>query len=70
VNLTNLLDPAMLVLGGGLAAAADLILEPVRRHFDGLLYAPGNRSHPRIEVAKLGEESGAVGAALLATLDQ
>ena len=29
VNLTNALDPAMFVLGGGLAAGADLYLEPI-----------------------------------------
>ncbi len=28
VNLTNALDPEMFVLGGGLAAGADLYLEP------------------------------------------
>ena len=30
VNLTNLLDPEMFVLGGGLAAAADIYLEIAR----------------------------------------
>jgi glucokinase len=66
VNLTNLLDPELLVIGGGLAEAADLYLDGVRRHVGELLYAPSHRPHPRIEVAHLGERAGAVGAALLA----
>jgi glucokinase len=65
VNLTNLLDPEVVVMGGGLAAAVDLVLAPVRRHFADLLYAPGHRAHPRIEIAALGEQAGAIGAALL-----
>src|SRR5690606_28356184 len=31
VNLTNALDPGAFVLGGGLAAGADLYLDPIRR---------------------------------------
>jgi glucokinase len=65
VNLTNLLDPEIVVMGGGLVGAVDLVLAPVRRHFADLLYAPGHRRHPRIEMAALGEQAGAIGAALL-----
>lgn len=65
VNLTNLLDPDVVVMGGGLVGAVDLVLAPVRRHFGDLLYAPTHRRHPRIEMAALGERSAAIGAALL-----
>lgn len=65
VNLTNALDPELFVLGGGLAAGADLYLDPIRRWFTELLYSPDLRPHPRIEFAALGEHAGAVGAALL-----
>jgi glucokinase len=65
VNLTNLSDPDVIVMGGGLAGAADLVLAPVRHHFGELLYAPAHRPHPRIEIAALGERSAAIGAALL-----
>src|SRR5262249_39225379 len=64
VNLTNILDPQVLLLGGGLVTAQDLLLDPARRHFGALLYAPGARPHPRIEMTRLGEHSGAIGAAL------
>jgi glucokinase len=66
VNLANLLDPAVFVLGGGLAASADIYLAPIQRWFTQLLYAPDLRPHPRLVFAALGERAGAVGAALLA----
>jgi len=65
-NLTNALDPQMFVLGGGLAAGADLYLDPITRWFGELLYQPHLRPIPRIEFARLGPFAGAVGAALLA----
>jgi len=68
VNLTNALDPEMFVLGGGLAAGADLYLEPIRRWYRELLYQPHLRPEPRIAFAEWGERAGAVGAALLHTV--
>jgi len=64
-NLTNALDPEMFVLGGGLAAGADLYLDPIVRWFDELLYQPDLRTVPHIEFARWGPLAGAVGAALL-----
>jgi glucokinase len=69
VNLTNALDPERFVLGGGLAAGADLYLEPIERWFGHLLYSPDLRPHPHVAFARFGEHAGAVGAALLPTLD-
>jgi glucokinase len=70
VNLSNLLDPQVLLMGGGLATAADLVLEPIRVHFGELLYAPSHRPHPRLEMTSLGEQAGAIGAALLASAER
>ena len=67
-NLTNILDPAAFVLGGGLAASADLYLGPIQKWFTQLLYAPHLRPHPTLVFAELGERAGAVGAALLAVV--
>ena len=67
-NLTNALDPELFVLGGGLAAAPDLYLEPIRRWYGELLYQPHLRPIPRIEFAQWGPLAGAVGAALLPEL--
>ncbi len=64
-NLVNILDPELVVLGGGLIKAADLFMEPTRSSLVEHLYDA--RSRPvRLAVASLGEEATAVGAALLA----
>lgn len=65
VNLTNVLDPALIVLGGGLAASGELYLGAIQRWFTSLLYAPDLRPHPKLAFAELGAHAGAVGAALL-----
>ena len=65
VNLTNAFDPAVFVLGGGLAEGAHLYLDPIQRWFGELLYAPDRRPHPDLAFAELGEHAGAIGAALL-----
>jgi len=67
-NLTNVLDPELFVLGGGLASGSDLYLDPIRRWYGELLYQPHLRPIPRIEFARWGPLAGAVGAALLAEL--
>lgn len=67
-NLTNAFDPAMFVLGGGLAAAGDLYLGPITRWFGQLLYQPQLRPVPAIAFARWGPLAGAVGAALLPEL--
>jgi len=67
-NLTNVLDPELFVLGGGLASGSDLYLDPIRRWYRDVLYQPHLRPIPRIEFARWGPLAGAVGAALLAEL--
>jgi glucokinase len=67
-NLTNVFDPELFVLGGGLAAGADLYLEPIVRWFGELLYQADLRPVPRVEFARWGPLAGAVGAALLPEL--
>lgn len=67
-NLTNAYDPEMFVLGGGLAAGAELYLEPISRWYGELLYQPHLRPLPRIEFARWGPLAGAVGAALLSSV--
>jgi glucokinase len=65
-NLVNVTDPEVVVVGGGLGTAADLFLEPVRRHLREWLYSPDERYLPAVVAAGLGEQAGAIGAALLA----
>ncbi len=65
-NLANILDPAVIVMAGGLVEAADLLLPPVEHHFAALVMAGERRPPLPIVAAQLGEHAGAIGAALLA----
>jgi glucokinase len=65
-NLVNILDPGIIVIGGGLVEAADLILPEVRNRFPDLVMAGALRPEVPIVAAELGERAGAIGAALLA----
>jgi glucokinase len=65
-NLTNLCDPEVIVLGGGVMEAHDVLFDAVRTRFAEALYSPAFRAHPRLEVAHLGHRAGAIGAALMA----
>lgn len=66
-NLVNVLDPAVIVIGGGLVEAADLLLPEVRRQLARLVMAGSQRPEVPVVPAALGERAGAIGAALLAT---
>lgn len=65
-NLVNILDPAVVVIGGGLVEAADLLLPEVRPRFASLVMAGDQRPSSPIVAAALGERAGAIGAAVLA----
>jgi glucokinase len=65
-NLANVLDPAVIVLGGGLVDAGEVVIEPVRRAFPGLVEAGRQRPDIPIRLAQLGSRAGAIGAGLLA----
>jgi len=65
-NLANILDPAIVVIGGGLVESADLFLPEVRRRFADLVMAGDRRPTLPIVPAELGERAGAIGAALVA----
>jgi glucokinase len=65
-NLANALDPELIVVGGGLISAGDVLIGPTRRAFADLVEAPWARAAVRIEAAVLGSRAGAIGAGLLA----
>jgi glucokinase len=68
-NLVNVADPAMVILGGGVLDAADVIMPPIRAWLDRLLYSPNERPMPEVLVAALGSDAGAIGAAHAMWLD-
>jgi len=65
-NLVALLDPEVVVVGGGLARAGDMLLDPARAALAGLVEGGGTRPCVPIRQAALGEHAGAIGAALAA----
>jgi glucokinase len=65
-DLADILDPAAVVVGGGVSEAGDLLLEPAREAYAAQLTAGDHRPHLKIVAAELGNEAGLVGAADLA----
>ena len=65
-GLVNVLDPQIVVIGGGAAEAGDLLLVPLGEAF--LASVEGADVRPEVPVvpAALGNDAGAIGAALLA----
>jgi glucokinase len=68
-NLAAAFDPGVFVIGGGVSAAGDLLLEPARATFRRHLTGRGYRPEARIVAAALGNEAGLIGAADLARRD-
>src|SRR3989449_2738605 len=68
-GLVNILDPDMVVVGGGVIEAGELILEPARRAFLDSVEAPEHRPEVPLVAAMMGNDAGAVGAADLAWLE-
>ena len=60
------LDPELVLIGGGLADVADLYLERTRTALAGEVFGGPVRNGTRLEVATLGSDAGVIGAALLA----
>ncbi len=65
-NLSAALDPGLIVVGGGLAEAGDLLLGPAREAYGRSLTGRRFRPEARIIAAELGNLAGLVGAGDLA----
>jgi glucokinase len=67
-SFTAILDPEIVVIGGGVSAAGELLLEPIRTAYLEHLPARGFRPELKVVVAQLHNDAGVVGAADLARL--
>jgi glucokinase len=65
-NLVAALDPELIVVGGGVSAAGDVLLAPTQETFERKLPGRGFRPQARIELAHFGNDAGLIGAADLA----
>jgi glucokinase len=64
-NIVSILNPQMIVLGGGLFQAGDLLLDPIRSEFQRWAQ-PIAAKNVKIELSALGEDAGLYGAGKLA----
>lgn len=64
-NLINIFGPAYLCIGGGISHAGDALLVPVREKTMARVYARTAGKDTQIILAKLGNDAGILGAALL-----
>jgi glucokinase len=65
-SLVTILDPSVVVIGGGLVATGDLLLGPTRASYERYVFARAHRNLPPVVPAQLGPDAGMVGAAALA----
>ena len=64
INIINMLDPEVIVLGGGVSAAGDFLLNAVREAVKPMVFFK-TMPYARIELAQLGNDAGIIGAAML-----
>jgi glucokinase len=67
-NVINLFDPELVVIGGGVSSAGELLLEPARSAAARFI-VPGVGTQTSIRLARYGPRAGVRGAALLAALE-
>ena len=65
-SLSVLLDPACVVIGGGVIDAGEILLKPTRESLERNMPFAGKHPYPKIIAAQLGNEAGLVGVADLA----
>ncbi len=64
-GLVNVLDPDLVVIGGGASEAGELLIAPARDAFRRSVEAPAYRPEVPIVRAALGNDAGGIGAAAL-----
>lgn len=63
-GVVNLIDPQVIVLGGGVSKAGDFLLKPLREQFPQYVLFR-DQPLPEIKIAVLGSDAGIIGAAML-----
>ena len=64
VNLINLYDPEVIALGGGVSHAGEFLLDAVRAKLPEMIFYK-DMPYARVELAKLTNDAGIIGAAML-----
>ena len=63
IDIINIFQPEMIVIGGGICKEGDYLLSPLKKLCLGDNY--GGSAVTKIEIAKLGNDAGIIGAAFL-----
>ena len=64
-NLINIFQPAYLCIGGGVSKAGDALLVPLKEKIRSRLYSKNAKKNTQIVLARLNNDAGILGAALL-----
>ena len=64
-DVINIVQPEVLCIGGGISKEGDALLLPVREIVEREMFARHSETHTEIRIAKLGNDAGIIGAALL-----
>lgn len=67
-SLSAVLDPELVVIGGGVSSAGELLLEPIREAYLANMPARGFRPELQLKIAEFVNDAGVVGAADLVRL--
>ncbi|WP_062999102.1 ROK family protein [Nocardia mikamii] len=64
--VSDIFDPDLIVIAGGVSSSAPLFLDDAREHYAAAITGGRHRPLPRIRTTQLGEAAGMIGAAELA----
>lgn len=65
VDIVNVFRPETLIIGGGICKEGDTLLVPIRKFINKYAYGGSLNPVQRVEIAKLGNAAGIIGAALI-----
>ena len=65
LNIVNIFQPEIICIGGGVSNAGQKILSPIRKAVKNYSFARFGKKQTEVEIAKLGNDAGIIGAALL-----
>ncbi len=70
VDMINIFQPEILLIGGGICKEGDNLLTPLKKIIERDAYCINPRQATRLGIAQLGNDAGIIGAAFLHHLDQ
>lgn len=65
VNLINLFQPDVIIIGGGISNEGEYLMEKLRKFAKGYSYASTKIPQPEFKKAELGNDAGIIGAGML-----